>query len=436
MFQNICAIPLDHDLFTQAIHPQVPVLSVGLSSGHVHSYRLPADASPDDDGDGTLGSQSGFGHIETAWKTRRHKGSCRALSFAVDGTQLYSAGTDGIVKAADALTGNVVAKIAVPLDPYAVEPQLPIPLTRPSLIHALSPQTLLLATDSSALHLYDLRDLGPKASPKPQQTHHPHDDYISSLTPLPPSAASTSGFSKQWVSTGGTTLAVTDLRRGVMVRSEDQEEELLCSVMVSGLSKKGSSVGEKVVVGGGNGVLTLWERGVWDDQDERITVDKTPGGGESLDTMALLPPGVGPGGKVVAVGLGNGALRFVKIGANQIIAELSHDELEKEAVVGLGFDVTGRMISGGGKMVKVWGEPGAYGGDEDDDDDEEEEEEDQVADDGVADAKRARESDEDSDEEMDDSSEDEKPTQKRKKRKKGKTQQQQNHGIMGFSGLE
>lgn len=301
----------------------------------------------------------------------------------------------------------------------------------PSLVHALSPQTLLLGTDSSALHLYDLRALGPKTYAKPEQTHHPHDDYISSLTPLPPSAASTSGFSKQWVSTGGTTLAVTDLRRGVMVRSEDQEEELLCSVMVSGLSKKGSSVGEKVVVGGGNGVLTLWERGVWDDQDERITVDKSPGGGESLDTMALLPQGVGPGGKVVVVGLGNGALRFVKIGSNQVIAELSHDELEKEAVVGLGFDATGRMVSGGGKTVKIWGEPGVYGVAE-------EEAEEEEADGDASGTKHSRGSDsEDSDEEMEDSSEDERPTQKRKKRKKGKGgKQQQTHGIMGFSGLD
>ncbi|KAF1964857.1 WD domain-containing protein [Bimuria novae-zelandiae CBS 107.79] len=427
MFQNICAIPLDHDLFTQAIHPEEPVVSVGLSSGHVQTYRLPAGASDDGDGDETLASENGFGHIETAWKTRRHKGSCRALAFAVDGAQLFSAGTDGIVKAADAMTGNVVAKIAVPLDPANDN------IDAPSLVHALSPQTLLLGTDSSALHLYDLRALGPKANPKPEQTHHPHDDYISSLTPLPPSAESTSGFSKQWVTTGGTTLAVTDLRRGVMVRSEDQEEELLCSVMVSGLSRKGSSVGEKVVVGGGNGVLTLWERGVWDDQDERITVDRSPGGGESIDSMILLPQGVGPGGKVVAVGLGNGALRFVKIGANQVIAELSHDELEKEAVVGLGFDAAGRMISGGGKTVKIWGDPGVYGVAEEDDEEDEAEVEN-----GASGSKHSRASDsDDSDEDMGDSSEDERPPQKRKKRKRGKGgKQHQSHGILGFSGLE
>jgi hypothetical protein len=320
--------------------------------------------------------------------------------------------------------------IAEPTNSHADNSSTNNGIDAPSLIHALSPQTLLLGTDSSALHLYDLRALGPKANPTPQQTHHPHDDYLSSLTPLPPSSESTSGFSKQWVSTGGTTLAITDLRRGVMVRSEDQEEELLTSVMVSGLRKKGTSVGEKVLVGGGNGVITLWERGVWDDQDERIVVDKSPGGGESLDSLALFPDGVGPVGKIVAVGLGNGMIRFVKIGQNKVIGELSHDELEKEGVIGLGFDATGRMISGGGKTVKVWSEKGPEAFEDDEAEDEE-------AADSTAGTKRAlgSDSDGDSDEEMDDSSEEEKPTQKRKKRKKGKGRQQKGHGILGFSGL-
>ncbi|KAF2621274.1 WD domain-containing protein [Macroventuria anomochaeta] len=422
MFENVCAIPLDYDLFAQAIHPEEPVVAVGLASGHVQTYRLPGSAGDDSDHEATLASESGFGHIDTVWKTRRHKGSCRTLGFSVDGSQLYSAGTDGIVKVADSTTGQVTAKIAVPLDPANGG------IDAPTLVHALSPQSLILATDSSALHIYDMRDLGTKKSPKPQATHRPHDDYISSLTPLPPSEASTSGFSKQWVTTGGSTLAVTDLRRGVMVRSEDQEEELLSSIIVSGLSKKGSNVGEKVLVGGGNGVLTLWERGVWDDQDERITVDRSKGGGESLDALALLPAGVGPGGKIVAVGLGNGDLCFVKIGQNKVIATLKHDELAQEGVIGLGFDVTGRMISGGGKTVKVWGEKGALGAT---DDDEEEAEE------GERETKRDHESDEDkdSDEDMDDSS-DEEQQSKRKKRKRNKGKQQKGHGILQFSGLD
>ncbi|KAF2009341.1 WD40 repeat-like protein [Aaosphaeria arxii CBS 175.79] len=423
MFDTVCTIPLAHELFTQAIHPEEPVVSVGLASGHVSTYRLPAGASNDgSDADGTLASESGFGQIETTWTTRRHKGSCRTLTFGIDGAQLYSSGTDGIVKAADVSTGQVTAKIAIPLDPANGD------VDHPSLIHALSPQSLLLGTDSSALHIYDLRALGPKAAPKPQATHHPHDDYISSLTPLPPTEQSTSGFSKQWVSTGGSTLAVTDLRRGVMVRSEDQEEELLSSVMVSGLSKRGTSVGEKVLVGGSTGVITLWERGVWDDQDERITVDNSPGGGESIDTLALVPPGVGPGGKIVAVGLGNGGLKFIKLGPNKIIAELKHDELEKEAVVGLVFDSTGRMITGGGKQVKVWYEKlaGEAGSDDEEKSDENE-------------TRRGHDSDDDaSDGDTKDSSDEEPEKKKRKKRKKGKgkKQQQHGHGILGFSGLD
>jgi hypothetical protein len=270
--------------------------------------------------------------------------------------------------------------------------------------------------------------MGAKSMLKPQATHHPHDDYISSLTPLPPTEASTSGFSKQWVTTGGSTLAVTDLRRGVMVRSEDQEEELLSSIIVTGLKKKGTSVGEKVLVGGGNGVITLWERGVWDDQDERITVDRSKGGGESLDVMALLPDGVGPMGKIVAVGLGDGSIRFVKLGPNNIIDELKHDELRQEGVIGLGFDVTGRMISGGGKKVNVWGEKTWQDVEEDEEEVEEETD---------ANGKREHESDsdDDSEEEMEDSSEEE-VKQKRKKRRKGKGgKQAPGHGILHFSGL-
>tara|TARA_R110002003_G_scaffold242_1_gene17256 strand:- start:9085 stop:9525 length:441 start_codon:yes stop_codon:yes gene_type:complete len=117
MFENVCAIPLDYELFAQAIHPQEPIVAVGLASGHVQTYRLPAGASDGSDNDETLASETGFGHIETAWRTRRHKGSCRTLGYSLDGLSLYSAGTDGIVKVADSATGQVSAKIAVPLDP-------------------------------------------------------------------------------------------------------------------------------------------------------------------------------------------------------------------------------------------------------------------------------------------------------------------------------
>ncbi|KAI5282355.1 WD repeat-containing protein jip5 [Ascosphaera acerosa] len=308
MFESICSYPLTADLFAQAIHPSEPLVSVGLATGHVETFRLPSDdlsqsqnggddADDDDDDDtGSVLSKSSVlsnttptGTIERVWRTRRHKGSCRSLAYSVDGALLYSAGTDGLVKVAAADTGRVTAKIVVPFAAASSDGSARVgaapAVDAPTVIHALSPQSLILATDSGAMYVYDLRDpliASPSAgagassssssspaclSARPQQTHHPHDDYVSSLTPLPPSAASTSGFSKQWITTGGTTVALTDLRRGVLVRSEDQEEELVSSCYVTGLRRGGTSQGEKLLVGGSGGVLTLWEKGAWDDQD-------------------------------------------------------------------------------------------------------------------------------------------------------------------------
>ena len=106
------------------------------------------------------------------------------------------------------------------------------------------------------------------------------------------------------------------------------------------------------------------------------------------------------------------------------MGEIRHHELEP--VLGLGFEMGGRMVSGGGDVVKVWEQAptsdtqnanlngitnggGELDDSEDDDDDDEEE-----------------------------SSEEEEKQKKRKKRRKrnkskGKTT---GNGIMGFKGLE
>ncbi len=82
MFDTICTLPLASDLFAQAIHPTDPIISVGLSSGHVQTFRLPAIG---DDGEDPDGAKDGVGKIVTQWQTRRHKGSCRSLAFSHDG---------------------------------------------------------------------------------------------------------------------------------------------------------------------------------------------------------------------------------------------------------------------------------------------------------------------------------------------------------------
>lgn len=357
MFDNISTLPLSAELFAQAIHPDAPLVAIGLSSGHVSTLRLPPLESNTKSSTRKehLGN-NGTDTIKLAWRTKRHQESCRCLAYSIDGNHLFSAGADGVVKAAEAETGRVTGKVVIPVARTDT-------IDAPTVIHALSPQTLIVATDSGALHLYDLRDPAPSAPvnisktafihAKPSATHHPHNDYVSSLSALPPSDTSTSGFSKQWITTGGTTLALTDLRRGVLVKSEDQEEILLSSVYVTGLAarKSSGSTSEKALVGGGDGVITVWEKGQWDDQDTRIIVSREK---ETLDCLASVPDGVGGIGKRVAVGLGDGRIRFVRLGMNKVVGEVQHDEVE--GVIALGFDSEDRMISGGGSIVKVWRE--------------------------------------------------------------------------------
>ncbi|KAI4217639.1 MAG: hypothetical protein LQ351_000235 [Letrouitia transgressa] len=410
MFDSICTFPLSSDLFAQSIHPTSSLLALGLASGHVQLQRLPP-SSPDRNPKPPR--INGQGTIVTAWRTKRHNGSCRSLSFSSDGSYLFSAGSDGLVKSAVTETGRVVNKIAVP--GYTADDN---DAAIPCLIRALSPETLLLATDSSALHVYDLRvDCnGAFASTKPQQTHHPHEDYVSSLTALEPSAQSTRGFSRQWITTGGSTVAITDVRKGVVTQSEDLGEELL----------SGTVAGGKLVVGGERGVLRSWEltpTGIG-EEGNRVWVRKA----ESLDVLCPVPDSVSVERDKVAVGVSDGTVKLVAVGGNrESVADLRHDEVE--GCVELGFEIGGRMISGGGQAVKVWQETV-----EDEEDGE------------VALMKRDvvngfQPGDDDTDEEQEGASseeeEEKKPKRKKRKRNKGKKSggNQQQH-IMAFKGID
>jgi hypothetical protein len=172
-------------------------------------------------------------------------------------------------------------------------------------------------------------------------------------------------------------------------------------------------VGSKVVVGDGSGVLTLWERGVWDDQDERIVLDRglKDSPGESVECLANVPAEVAGNGKTIVAGMGGGMIACVAIGQNKVIDVFQHDEVE--AVSAIGFDIGNRMISGGGTVVKVWQEKMQL-----DEDDEDESDADNGGEKRPA---NSDDSEDDDDDDSDDDSDSDEPTskQRKKRRKKG-----------------
>lgn len=208
-----------------------------------------------------------------------------------------------------------------------------------------------------------------------------------------------------------------DIRQGVLVKSEDQGEELLSSCIVD----------RKLVIGSEKGLLRVWQVGSWDDNEQTVAV---AGKGASADVLAAV--GQKP---MVAVGSDDGVVRFVDISRKRPKVlqdtEVRHDEVE--GVQGLGFEVGGRMISGGGRVVKVWEDSNKVddgGGEEGDHEGL-----------GATNGKRVNGFGSDEDEGQEgakESSDEEQQKRKKKKRKRNKAKSQsggQRH-VMAFTGMD
>ena len=134
----------------------------------------------------------------------------------------------------------------------------------------------------------------------------------------------------------------------------------------------------------------------------------------------------GQGGDTAVCGMEDGSIRVLRLGKgkNRVIAEMSHDQIEAPASLGfLTGDAGGRMVSGGGRVIKVWEERGTT----------------EANSDGLTNetVEESLDSDADDEGEGDSSEEEMRPQKRRKKSKRAKKGDKRgDHGVMAFTGME
>jgi hypothetical protein len=377
----------------------------------------------------------------------------------------------------------------------------------PTVLSPLSSIKLAITTDAGILHIYDLGMITSPTksltiSTKPSQTYHPHSinltdlstsTHISSLTPLPPLAVSTSKLPKHLFTTGGTTISITNIlskkRLFKSITDEEDfstEEELLSSTYIP---LSGTDLGV-IAVGDANCNLYFYGRGDW---KVPVLKEKVLYGGDTIDTMTLLPASItkpNGRGRILALGCGDGVVALMSVEISSQTEKLTgkkgikslrvsvekfinHSEGGVDGVTGIGWvndpeeSEMGRMITVGGDTVRIWGMRDGHGdasggakdmamllGDDVDTDDEEDDEDDEDVDNNSdTDPKPTRNTDKEdkslpsakkglekgdessSDNDSDTDSDSDSGGKKRRKRKKGKKAKKARLGNTSGSGM-
>ena len=361
----------DDPLFQVVAHPEKPILVFGLSNGYIYCYKYNPElllslrsknqklatattANTDkeretnlwktvvvppkksDPGDADSGKEVDGGDeqlVALLWKTRRHKGSVRCLSYDPSGEHIYSVGTDNVLKKADSLSGKVVKKVSLPNDGHK--------FTKMRLSNTVP--LLLIGDEAGNVLVLDTVDL--KLVNKVGGLHG--GDAINDIFHYEKKSA------YRFISTGQTTLAYWNCRPNAgrsgssksssgtkVVESEDQEDEILCGTFLN------SESADTVVCGMGEGILTIWkpEKNDLEDQVSRIKVSKN----SCID--CIIP--TLQDDDCVWCGSSDGFLYRVNVKRGSIIEAREHSEIDE--VQFLDLDCGYRVVSGGMDCVKVW----------------------------------------------------------------------------------
>lgn len=378
----IVEIKYPEPLFTIAAHPTKPILLSGLATGHIYCSTYDADILEEaqstkreklsllekeafktgkiahinrsvsqlkqkwwtvieDNADIPDGS-----NIVNNWKTKRHKGSCRSAIFDPLenslGENIYSVGTDHIIKKANTETGKVLSKATIS-EHYSDKNDA---ITK--LVHSTSHPFLLSGTENGDVLVYDSNNMA--SNQLKFNVSKAHDDSINHILPMPAVSA------YHYLTLGSTTLSHIDIRKGIITQSDDQEDELLSMCFAS--DHVNDNKNDTVLVSHGEGIVTIWKnsKNRLMDQLSRIKVNKEA----SID--AIIPTMNCDDGEMVDsvwCGDSEGLLHRINYKKGKVVetrvhssAAGKHGPADEVGILDIDYDY--RLISAGMDSLKIW----------------------------------------------------------------------------------
>lgn len=369
-------------LFTIAAHPTKPILLSGLATGHIYCSTYDADILEEAQSTKrerlSLLEKEAFktgkiAHINRSvsqlkqkwwtviedntdipdgsnivnnWKTKRHKGSCRSAIFDPLenslGENIYSVGTDHIIKKANTETGKVLSKATIS-EHYSDKNDA---ITK--LVHSTSHPFLLSGTENGDVLVYDSNNMA--SNQLKFNVSKAHDDSINHILPMPAVSA------YHYLTLGSTTLSHIDIRKGIITQSDDQEDELLSMCFAS--DHVNDNKNDTVLVSHGEGIVTIWKnsKNRLMDQLSRIKVNKDA----SID--AIIPTMNCDDGEMVDsvwCGDSEGLLHRINYKKGKVVetrvhssAAGKHGPADEVGILDIDYDY--RLISAGMDSLKIW----------------------------------------------------------------------------------
>lgn len=372
----ILEIHYSDPLFSMAAHPTQPILAQGLATGDVFCTRYNAEAlelqqkekrqeiMKEEVANFKKGNTSqvikSVSQLKKKWWTiiddhtndtnawimwnaKRHRGSCRSVLFDPLenslGQNLYSAGSEGVIKKANTETGKVISKtdISDHINKNDAITKLCSSYTHPF---------LLSGTENGHILVYDSNNL--KKNELKFKVSNVHDDAVNHILAMPAVSA------YHYLSIGSTSLCHIDIRKGIVTQSDDQEDELLS--MCYATDHINDNKNDTVLVAQGEGVVTIWKnsKNKLLDQLTRIKVKK----GVSLD--AIIPSMNNDTEEMtnsVWCGDSEGFLHRIDHKVGKIVETRVHSTASKGEVDEIGnleIDYDYRLISSGMDSLKIW----------------------------------------------------------------------------------